>query len=80
MIEFKKLTTKRLLAFYKAERKRYIAYKQSFTNDYQILSGKDLELIKEREQYLLSIKIELNKREHIKKEKLNDSTRRFKTI
>ena len=70
----RKLTTKRLLAYYQAERRRLYALVSSNTCDccgessWDLYGGHDKEKaeLAERENYLTLIKTELNKREHVK--------------
>jgi 5-methylcytosine-specific restriction endonuclease McrA len=75
--KIKNLTTQRLLAFYKAERKRYYHLVGSYTCEccgepvWHIYSKEDsskqaYKEVKEKEAFLNTIKEELKKREHIK--------------
>lgn len=74
--ELKKINTKNLLAYYKAERKRFYIFSSKHTCDcchqfmWEIKSNDSVEAKKEyeiKEKYLEIIKKELGTREHIKK-------------
>ncbi len=70
--QLKALNTKRLLLYYRAEQKRYIRNKELFYTDYEYCwyvwtdFEPHLEKLKKWQNYLDTIKVVLNTREHIK--------------